>query len=255
MSNTSLAATVLVLVGAVIIIGLERIKPYDARQHFFRQELVTDFFYYNAFQSFILGLVISAIIGWLDTVCGRIHIPFFLAWPFLGQLAFFLVLHDFYIYWFHRWQHRITILWRIHEAHHSARSVDWVSGMRSHALEILINQTIEFAPIVLLGASPEIIVWKAAIDAIWGMYIHSNINVKSGRLQYLINGPEMHRWHHAVHDTQAYNKNFSTKLAMWDWMFGTAFFPKDRKPEAYGLDHSHFPNGFFRQFLYAFRKS
>ena len=34
------------------------------------------------------------------------------------------------------------------------------------------------------------------ISAVWGMYIHSNINVNTGRLQKFINGPEMHRWHH-----------------------------------------------------------
>ena len=38
------------------------------------------------------------------------------------------------------------LLWRMHEAHHATADVDWLSGARSHALEILINQTIEFAP-------------------------------------------------------------------------------------------------------------
>ena len=66
-------------------------------------------------------------------------------------MAFFFVVHDFYIYWFHRLQHRSAILWRIHEAHHATPEVDWLSGSRSHALEILINQTVEFAPIFLLG--------------------------------------------------------------------------------------------------------
>jgi hypothetical protein len=41
-----------------------------------------------------------------------------------------------------------------------ASDVDWLSGARSHALEILINQTIEFAPIVLLGAAPEVALIK-----------------------------------------------------------------------------------------------
>jgi len=60
--------------------------------------------------------------------------------------------------------------------------------------EILINQTLEYLPIIVL-ASPEVAVIKGSIDVVWGMYIHSNIDVRSGVLQYVINGPEMHRWH------------------------------------------------------------
>jgi sterol desaturase/sphingolipid hydroxylase (fatty acid hydroxylase superfamily) len=120
-------------------------------------------------------------------------------------------------------------------------------------LEILINQSIEYGVIVLLGAPAEIAVLKGAIDAIWGMYIHSNINVHSGFLQRIINGPEMHRWHHAT-DNDAHNKNFSTKLAIWDWLFGTAHLPKKRKPQGYGLGDPLFPKSYLRQHWYAFRK-
>jgi len=77
-------------------------------------------------------------------------------WPLAAQLGFFLVTHDLYIYLFHRLQHSSSLLWRIHEAHHSVREVDWLAGTRSHALEILINQTIEFLPMTLLGAAPEL---------------------------------------------------------------------------------------------------
>src|SRR5262249_31608188 len=136
-------------------------------------------------------------------------------------------------------------LWRIHEAHHSARVVDWLSGVRSHSLEILINQTVEFAPMILLGASPTVIIVKGAVSAIWGMFIHANIDVRLGVLQYVFNGPEMHRWHHS-NDPRAFGKNFSTKLALWDWLFGTAFFP-DRDAERaaeYGLVDRVYPEDF-----------
>ena len=149
----------------------------------------------------------------------------------------------------HRWQHKNKYLWRIHEAHHSPKKVDWLSGSRSHALEILINQTIEFLPIVLLGSPPEVIAYKGVISAVWGMYIHSNINVRTGKLQRIINGPEMHRWHHST--GKGRNRNFATKLAIWDWIFGTAFLP-ETKPDEYGLKTS-FPKHYFMQTLFAFR--
>jgi sterol desaturase/sphingolipid hydroxylase (fatty acid hydroxylase superfamily) len=149
----------------------------------------------------------------------------------------------------HRWQHNNKFLWRIHEAHHSPKKVDWLSGSRSHAFEILINQTVEFMPIVLLSASPEVVSYKGIISAVWGMYIHSNLDVHTGSLQHIINGPEMHRLHHTP--SKGRNRNFATKLAIWDWIFGTAWLPQEKAQE-YGLK-TYVPEGYFRQFVFAFR--
>jgi len=118
--------------------------------------------------------------------------------------------------------------------------------------EILINQTLEYLPIIVL-ASPEVAVIKGSIDVVWGMYIHSNIDVRSGVLQYVINGPEMHRWH-LSDDTHAHNKNISTKFAIWDWLFGTAYRPTMHKPTSYGLGTQEFPSSYFKQIAYAFRR-
>src|SRR5499427_1305168 len=187
-----------IVVSAVILIALERWRPYDPRQRLLRAGLWDDLLGYALVQSYLLGLLIARVTSWLDGATGLSRLHLVSAWPVAAQVLFFLVTHDLYIYLFHRLQHRSSLLWRIHEAHHSTGDVDWLSGSRSHALEILINQTIEFAPIVLLGAAPEVALIKVTIDALWGMYIHSNIDVRSGRLQWVLNGPEMHRWHHAA---------------------------------------------------------
>jgi sterol desaturase/sphingolipid hydroxylase (fatty acid hydroxylase superfamily) len=242
-----------VVICALIIIILERIYPYDKGQKFLRSQFWNDFALYSLVQSYILGVVISYIIQWIDSLSGLTRLHIVTNWGLGWQLLFFLVIHDFYIYSFHRFQHSSKYFWRIHEAHHSTHEVDWLSGSRSHSLEILVNQTIEFSVIVLLGAPPEVPLIKAAMDGVWGMYIHSNIDVHSGWLQYIINGPEMHRWHHAT-DADAVDKNFSTKLAFWDWIFGTGFLPKKRKPEGYGLTDTSFPENYFQQHVYAFRK-
>jgi sterol desaturase/sphingolipid hydroxylase (fatty acid hydroxylase superfamily) len=242
-----------VITSALIIIALERVFPYDKGQKIFRSQFFNDFVLYSLVQSYLLGFVISYIIQWIDSFSGLTRLHIVTNWGIGWQLLFFLVVHDFYIYTFHRFQHRSKYFWRLHEAHHSASEVDWLSGARSHSLEILINQTVEFSVIVLLGAPPEIALYKGAMDAIWGMYIHSNINVHSGWLQYIINGPEMHRWHHAI-DDDAIDINFSTKLAFWDWIFGTAFLPEKRKPQGYGLSDKNFPVSYIKQHIYAFRK-
>jgi sterol desaturase/sphingolipid hydroxylase (fatty acid hydroxylase superfamily) len=208
--------------------------------------------WYALVQSYLLGLVIDAIIGWLDRGTGLSRLHLVSHWPLWVQLGFFIVTHDLYIYLFHRLQHRVPLLWRIHEAHHSGRQVDFLSGARSHALEILINQTIEFAPVVLLGAHPDVVYMKLAIDSVWGMYIHSNIGAPYTWLSRVLVGPELHRWHHALDLTDV---NFATKFAWWDRLLGTAFLPGDRKPSGYGLIGTDFPKGYFRQQAHAFRRS
>lgn len=253
--STRAACNILLVAGTLLLIFLEKCFPYTKNQKFLRDGFWTDFLLYGILQSIFLGYLISELISFIDSFTNLSSLGLISVFPTWLQVLFFLVTHDFYIYWFHRWQHNSGILWRIHEAHHSNREVDWIAGSRSHILEILINQSIEFAPIVLLGAAPEVIVIKLTIDGLWGMYIHSNINVRSGRLQWILNGPEMHRWHHADGEEKAYNKNFATKFAIWDWMFGTAFLPCQSKPDRYGITGLNFPKNYFLQQVFAFRKS
>ncbi|MCK9410089.1 MAG: sterol desaturase family protein, partial [Bacteroidetes bacterium] len=225
---------------------------YAEGQPLFREGFWSDLGMYAIVQSYILSWMIFGFTYWLDGMTGLSRFHIVSVWPVMYQFLLFLVTHDLYIYLFHRWQHRNKYLYRIHEAHHSVSDVDWLAGARSHSLEILINQTIEFIPIILLGAAPEVILIKGIVDAVWGMYIHCNIDIRSGWLQYFINGPEMHRWHHSK--GKGNSVNFGTKFAVWDWMFGTAYHPRLEKPVAYGLIDTDFPKGYFAQHWYAFRK-
>lgn len=235
-----------------IIIVLERTRPYMKGLQLFREGFWVDLVWYTLIQSYFLKIVIfDYIIYPIDLHLHWSSIGLTSNWPVWMQILFFLVTHDFYIYWFHRWQHNSKILWRTHEAHHSVKEVDWIAGSRSHAVEILINQTIEFAPIILLGADPMVVPIKALIDAVWGMYIHSNIDVHSGKLQYIFNGPEMHQLHHGQ-GKEVFYSNYATKFAFWDWIFGTAYFPKG-KPKKFGLYYKY-PKDYFLQHAFSVKR-
>ncbi len=250
MSSAEKYSMILIISAAVLFVILERLFPYTKDQKILREGFFDDLALYTIAQSYILSIIIfSIIINFIDNTTGLSRLKLFATVPIWIQLVFFTITHDIYIYFMHRWQHSNKWLWRIHEAHHSPKKVDWLSGSRSHALEILINQTVEFAPIILLGSPPEVIAYKGVISAVWGMYIHSNLDVKTGWLQKVINGPEMHRWHHST--GKGRNRNFATKFAVWDWLFGTAFLP-DNKPDEYGLK-TFFPPHYFKQTLFAFR--
>ncbi|MBV8938488.1 MAG: sterol desaturase family protein, partial [Alphaproteobacteria bacterium] len=50
------------------------------------------------------------------------------------------------------------------------------------------------------------------------------------------------------------NRNFAPTFPMLDILFGTFYMPKDRLPQDYGVTDPHFPEGFWAQMLYPFRK-
>lgn len=248
---------------AILMTILERIFPYTKGIKLFRRGFWIDLIWYTFIQSKIMEVIIfTYIILNLKNYLGLANFGPLSHLNFWVLLLFFFVVHDFYIYWFHRFQHNNKYLWRTHEAHHSVREVDWLAGSRSHFLEILINQTVEFAPIFfLLDSQTALYMYpaKALLDALWGMWIHANVNVNTGKLQYIINGPEMHQWHHANH-YEVFYKNYSTKIAAWDWIFGTGFLPNLNplsfyfaKPKMFGLPYAY-PKGFWSQTMYAMKR-
>ncbi|MCZ2474695.1 sterol desaturase family protein [Aquirufa ecclesiirivi] len=241
---------IVLIVGVILLIWFERKYPYRKGISFFREGFWTDLLAYAIVQSFLLKILIFDYI--IAPIQLFIPIKYMISvgsWPIACQLLFFLITHDLYIYWFHRWQHANKILWRTHEAHHSNQKIDWIAGARSHSLEISINQTIEFLPIILLGADPIIIPIKGLIDGLWGMFIHANIRVSLGKLRYIINGPEFHLWHHANHH-EVFHANFSTKFSFWDVIFRTLY-ESPNQPSSWGLYYK-FPKNYFAQHWYAF---
>jgi sterol desaturase/sphingolipid hydroxylase (fatty acid hydroxylase superfamily) len=246
---------IIIVSWALMLTALERIIPYQVGYPMFRKGYWMDFFWYTLVQSYFLGVLIAFFIRWINRDGSVSGLHLITAWPLVLQVLFFVISHDIWQYWFHRIQHNNKYWWRTHEAAHATPEVDWLVGSRSHALEILVAQTVEFAPIVLLGARPEVALIKGTLDAVWGMYNHANIRVDHGKLIYFFNGPQLHRWHHN-NNNPGTGVNFSTKLSVWDWIWKTAYLPKPDERPAYGFKGiDKYPvYSYFRQFAYAFRK-
>jgi sterol desaturase/sphingolipid hydroxylase (fatty acid hydroxylase superfamily) len=251
----TVTTTILVL-WVIFIITWERVSPYRKGLKFFREGFWIDLVWYTLIQSYFLKILIfDYIIAPVQHHFDWSAFQFVIHWPVAVQVLFFLVTHDLYIYLFHRLQHRSKFLWRTHEAHHSGKEVDFLSGSRSHIVEIIINQTIEFAPIILLGADPAVIPIKALLDAMFGMFIHANVNVKLGKLKYILNTPELHLWHHANY-LEVFHANFATKFAIWDHLFGSAYDPghaPGNERENWGLGYEY-PRDYFMQHAFSVKR-
>ena len=84
---------------------------------------------------------------------------------------------------------------------------------------------------------------------LFGYFILSRI------MKFLFNSPEMHIWHHAkeIPSDRSNGVNFGLTLAIWDYLFGTAYIPYDGRDIPLGFDGvEDFPATFKDQIKYGF---
>ena len=89
----------------------------------------------------------------------------------------------------------------------------------------------------------------------FGMFIHANIEIKLGKLKYILNSPNLHLWHHA-NTLAVFHANFATKFSFFDYAFGTVYDP-NHKPEdskeGWGLYYDY-PKDYFLQHAFSFKR-
>lgn len=122
----------------------------------------------------------------------------------------------------HLGNHRVRMLWRFHELHHSQEDMNVLTVFRTHPL-IHVSYLIALVPgIVLLanGALPTmlLVVYGATVA-----FAHSNTNLGFGPLERIFVSPNFHRIHHKLDGPQDVNLGFV--LTIWDQLARRAVFP------------------------------
>lgn len=157
----------------------------------------------------------------------------------IGLVAFLAA--DVTNYWSHRARHRLGLLWRFHEIHHSDQALSPVTARRQHVGDFLIarfGRLLPFmvvGPTYLMGFLPWLVVRSVA-----GFYHHSGTRVELGPLRHIITTPAAHRLHHSVLPEHL-DCNFGAVLIVWDKMFGTYVAPSGELVPT-GLIGSTLPN-------------
>jgi sterol desaturase/sphingolipid hydroxylase (fatty acid hydroxylase superfamily) len=169
-------------------------------------------------------------------------------WPLLAQLPLALVVGELAQYWSHRLSHEWGPLWRLHATHHSAPRLYFLNAARFHPLDIAIDTAAGLVPLVLLSCPPPVLALFALFTSVFGYLQHCNVRVSLGPLNYVFSMAELHRWHHAK-DLREANTNYGSNLILFDLVFGTFFWPKDRcPPEDIGIpDLAAFPQTYWAQ--------
>jgi sterol desaturase/sphingolipid hydroxylase (fatty acid hydroxylase superfamily) len=108
-------------------------------------------------------------------------------------------------------------------------------------------------PFILLGTNIETISMYLVFNTLHGLFQHSNIGIRLGVLNYIFSMSELHRWHHSKKIDES-DRNFGNNLIIWDIVFGTFFYPKDRKVTKIGLNNPDYPKSYTGQLLAPFAK-
>ncbi len=141
----------------------------------------------------------------------------FNASPAIKFVIAFLLL-DYSNYIWHILLHKLPFMWRFHLVHHSDLDLDITTAFRFHFGEIIGSVFFRGAAIILIGASPiMVLIYEIAFE-VATQFHHSNIKLPfrfEKILNFLIVTPRMHGIHHSMIKTET-DSNYSIIFSFWD---------------------------------------
>lgn len=161
-----------------------------------------------------------------------------------------LIVEDFARYWAHRFTHTIPLLWQFHKVHHSPEVLVPFSQMRSHPVNGIVNVV---RSVVAIGSVTGLflLIFPGELSAVTilgvnaGRFLfnlmgsnlrHSHVWLSFGpRLSHVFISPAQHQIHHSK-DPKHFDRNFGSQFAIWDWLFGTLYVPREREKLTFGID-------------------
>ena len=245
---------VIAIAGPLVILA-ERALPYRTEWHASWHDLVDDGLYLTTVQ-ILLPLALAWTVVWAVSTYAAGEVVLINIWPshlpIWAQLILKIMIGDFLRYWLHRAAHTWTPLWRLHAVHHQPEKLYTTNVFRFHPAEKALQFMLDTLPFLLVGIGTEVLAYYFVFYSMSGLFQHSNCDVRLGWFNYLISGPEVHRWHHSVTLSES-NANYAHSFVIWDLLFGTYFRPRDRQVDSLGLVERNYPRRFLGQLMAPFR--
>jgi sterol desaturase/sphingolipid hydroxylase (fatty acid hydroxylase superfamily) len=136
-------------------------------------------------------------------------------------LAFDLVLLDFWIYWWHRANHEVPLLWRFHQVHHFDEMLDSTSALRFHFGEVVLSALVRACVIIAFDLPLSSVLLFEALVLMSTIFHHSDAWLPGHLEQALarvIITPSIHWVHHHARRTDT-DSNYGTIFSFWDPLF------------------------------------
>lgn len=250
---------------SLLCLVLERLAPWRKSQRVLRAGIAQDLFWL-VFNGHYLGLILALVGGRaIQLLNGALYdaglpvpesLQLLSGAPMWVQFVVLVVVKDFVEWNVHRLMHNVPWLWEFHKLHHSIEELDWIGNFRFHWGEIVVYKTLSYLPLAVLGVDPRLMLVAGVLWTLMLDLNHANLGFGWGPLRYVLNSPKMHVWHHDVEVHGKGGQNFGQVLSLWDWIFGTAYWPAEReRPERFGFaGMEHYPRGVVGRFVYPFWK-
>lgn len=255
------------LVGASVFIWLmEVLFPWRKNQPLVRDHFWLDVFYmfWNYFLFSLIAYNALSLVGvqLFSDFLGLFGITNLVAiqvgnMPGWAQLLLIFVLRDFMQWNIHRLYHHVDWMWEFHKVHHSTKQMGFAALLRYHWMENILYRTLEYIPLAMIGFGITDFFIVHIFTLVIGQFGHANLNVPLGFFKYVLNGPQMHLWHHAKEMPARFPRgfNFGITLSVWDYLFKTTYWPPDDENLPIGLpDKENFPEGFIGQTIKPFQR-
>ena len=212
----------LAIIGLFLIV--ERLRPAQRRPIFargYRQDLL-----YTVLNATLVVPLVAALALSFSEVVHR-SLPWLVlarinTLPRWGAIAIIFVAMDGLNWFAHLWNHRVRVLWRFHELHHSQEDMSVLTVFRTHPL-IHVSYLIALIPGIVLLANGALPTTLLVIYGVIVAFAHSNTNLGFGPLERMFVSPNYHRIHHKLDGPQDVNLGFA--LTIWDQLFHRAMFP------------------------------
>lgn len=151
-----------------------------------------------------------------------IVLPKFGVVPRWAAIAVIFVAMDGLNWSAHLANHRVRVLWRFHELHHSQEDMSVLTVFRTHPL-IHVSYLVALIPGIVLLANGALPTTLLVVYGAWVAFAHSNTNMGFGPLERFFVSPNFHRIHHQLDGPQDVNLGFA--LTVWDQLARRAIFP------------------------------
>jgi sterol desaturase/sphingolipid hydroxylase (fatty acid hydroxylase superfamily) len=188
---------------------------------------------------FLLDPLFDLIAGHLRLL-GVVHFNLETLWPGVTDVpvvAFliYLVVLDFFDYWYHRASHQFGWWWGLHSLHHSQLDMNLWSDNRNHLLDDLLRDIYLAVIALVIGVEPSQYVLLVVASRMQQSLQHANVRIHFGAIgERLLVSPRYHRTHHAIgigHESKGNGTlggcNFAVLFPVWDIVFRTARFSRE----------------------------
>ena len=215
----------LVLGLVLLLLGLEAWRPLRRRVQPRLKRLPTNFAL-AVTAVLVVRLVLIPVVVYVATLAHRsgFGLVKLLPVPDYFQAALALLLLDYTMYAWHWLNHRVPVLWRFHNVHHTDLDLDVTTASRFHFGELLLSVFVRSVQVALVGAGPVLVlVYEIVLEASTEFH-HSNLRLPARLervLNWLIVTPRMHGIHHSVVRRET-DSNYSNLFSFWDRLHRTA---------------------------------